>query len=180
MTKKEAAVIISIAAAAIPTLQDKDLAAAAASWAAILPDVSFVDGKAAMIKLLRERKIATLPLPGEILEAVKQFRPQSEKIPAPFEAWEEVRRNISSYSATKWSHPLITQTVRHIGSYDIIQGTWGVAERFVKVYTSLVEREKDKVENPIIMAIANSLDMNKGVLSLNSSAVQKIDTEETK
>ena len=55
-----------------------------------------------------------------------------------------------------------------------------MAERFVKVYTSLVEREKDKVENPLIMAIANSLDMNKGVLSLNSSAVQKIDTEETK
>jgi len=177
MTKKEAAALIAIIAATMPNLQDKDLAASAAAWAALMPDVTFNEGKEAVIKLMRERRIATLPLPGEILDTVRQLRPNSTEFPTAFEAWEEVRKKLNSWHPAEWSNPIIGQAVRQTGSWDIIQGTWGVAERFVKIYNILVEREKAKVENPIIRAIADGFDMSRALGISTETEVKQLENK---
>ena len=167
MTQGEAALILSIPALAMPNMQGKDLTAPAATMAMLLPDVTFEEGKTAIVKIMRERKIATLPLPGEILEAVKQLRAETQKskFPTAFEAWEEVCKKLDPYSVAQWSHPIIGKAVSQTGKYDIMNGSWGVAERFVKIYNVLVEREKNKVEIPLLLAIAegHSIDNVLGI-----------------
>ena len=177
MTQGEAALILSIPALAMPNMQGKDLTAPAATMAMLLPDVTFEEGKTAIVKIMRERKIATLPLPGEILDTVRQLRPNSTEFPTAFEAWEEVRKKLNSWHSAEWSNPIIGQAVRQTGSWDIIQGTWGVAERFVKIYNILVEREKAKIENPIIKAIAQGFDMSRALGISTETEVKQLENK---
>lgn len=156
MTEKEAAALVSIAAAAIPTLQGKGLGATARAWAAIMPDVSFSQGKAALIKLLREREIATMPLPGEILATIRELQPQKDAPPGAIEAWDEVRRRLNPYASTEWSHPLIKQAINLTGVQSIIHGDWQVEQRFMRIYNTLLKRDIEREENPLILAIAGA------------------------
>ena len=162
MTRAEAAALLGIVAATIPNVQKSDLPATARAWEIVLFDVSYEDGLAAIIKILREHKIATVPTPGLIKDAIRQIRlacAGENEPPTAYEAWEEAIK-YNSWGGNKWSHPLIAEAVRYVGSHDLIYGTYGVAERFMKIYNTLLEREKNKVEVPVIKSIAQKMNMN--------------------
>lgn len=159
MNKQEAARIIALAVVVMPNLQDKSIAKTAAAWASIMPDVSYKQGEAAMLKLLRERSIPTLPLPGEILAALKELKTGFGQKAAPldFEAWQEVCSKIDPYKAvTHWSHPAIGQAVQFIGSRNICGGDRGTADRFMRVYNSIVKRNGEREENKTVLSITCS------------------------
>ena len=74
MNVKEAATLLSYVVAAMPNIQDKDLAPTAKLWANVMPDISFELGQQAIIKILRSKKIPTVPLPAEVIETVDSIR----------------------------------------------------------------------------------------------------------
>lgn len=160
MTVKEAAQLVSMAVAVMPNLQEKSLGAVVKSWAVIMCDVDANDAKAALVKLLRERSIPTLPLPGEILDTIRAMKPPKDEPPTALEAWDEVRRCLNPYAPTRWSHPLIGKAVQHTGIQSIIHGDWQVESRFMKIYDTLVKRSREKVTNPIILAIADKMSLS--------------------
>lgn len=159
MNTREAATLLSYVVAAMPNLQDKDLSATVTLWAVAMPDIPFEIGQRAVLKILREKKIPTVPLPGEIIDTVKQIVNGENKVNAPsdYEAWQEVRRKIDFYKPEiKWSHPLIAETVKIIGSRNICGGDYGVADRFMRVYNRLARRANDEYENKITLNISNA------------------------
>ena len=159
MNRQEAAKIIALAVVVMPNLQDKSIAKTAAAWASVMPDVPYKQGEAAMVKLLRERSIPTLPLPGEILAAIKELKAGFGEKAAPldFEAWQEVCSKIDPYKAQpQWSHPAIGKAVQFIGSRNICGGDRGTADRFMRVYNSIVKRSSEREENKTVLSITCS------------------------
>lgn len=159
MNVPEAATLLGYVVAAMPNIQDKDLSATAKLWAVTMPDIPFKIGQQAVLKILREKKIPTVPLPGEIVDTVKQLVNGENKVNAPsdYEAWQEVRSKIDFYKPEiKWSHPAIAEAVKIIGSRNICGGDYNVADRFMRVYNRIVKRENDQYENKITLKIANA------------------------
>lgn len=156
MDESEAIDLVTLAATMLPNCQDKSLLPTAKAWAVVMPDVDFETGRNAIIKIMREKKIPTIPLPGEILEAARGLRHNPTDPPTTVEAWEEVRKNIDVYTATKWSHPLIQKAVQAIGARTICEAEYDMSARFMKVYDSLVQREHIDQENAIAIEITTS------------------------
>lgn len=153
MNKKEAAAILTIAVAAIPNLQNKDIASTAAAWAVLMPDVDYKTGRIAVTRILREKKISTLPLPGEIIEVAKELNRSKSDAPTAIDAWHEVSKKINPYKATKWSHPAIQKAVARVGTAAICSGEFNIATRFMTIYDQLVRREIIDKENTIAIQI---------------------------
>ena len=159
MNVKEAATLLSYVVATMPNIQDKDLAPTAKLWANVMPDISFELGQQAIIKILRSKKIPTVPLPAEVIETVDSIRYGENRINAPsdYEAWQEVRSKIDFYKPNqKWSHPAIEETIKIIGSRNICGGDYNVADRFMKVYNRIVKRSNDQYENKVTLQIIDS------------------------
>lgn len=154
MNEKEALAILSIPIAAIPTLQNKNILPTAAVWAALMPDVDYKTGRMAMIRLMREKTISTLPLPGELLAIVREIKQDPSAPPNADDAWHEVLKKISPYKNTLWSHPIIHEAIERVGINNIIMGEFGVAQRFIKVYNSLLERRFIHKENELAFKLA--------------------------
>lgn len=156
MNKKEAAMLIGIAAANMPNLQNKSLGAAANAWALIMPDISYAEGQQALIKLLREREYPTLPLPGEIVRAARQLKQGSNVPPTAIEAWEEVRKFANPYKHHNWSHPAITAAVKSFGVNRICSNEYDLSRHFMQRYDALVSRAIEKSENKLVRQIASA------------------------
>lgn len=168
MNVKEAATLLSYVVATMPNIQDKDLSATAKAWAIIMPDISFELGQQAVLKILRDKKIPTVPLPGEIINTVKEIVNGENKINAPsdYEAWQEVRSKIDFYKPNqKWSHPAIEEAIKIIGSRNICGGDYNVADRFMKVYNRIVKRTNDQYENKVTLQIIDNTPKNKSLLT---------------
>ena len=168
MNIKEAATLLSYVVATMPNIQDKDLSATAKAWAFIMPDISFDLGQQAILKILREKKIPTVPLPGEIINTVKEIVNGENKVNAPsdYEAWQEVRSKIDYYKHNQtWSHPAIEQTIKLIGSRNICAGDYNVADRFMRIYNRIVSRANEDYENKITLQIIDNTPKNKNLLA---------------
>lgn len=161
MNKKEAAMLIGIAAANMPNLQNKSLGAAANAWALIMPDISYAEGQQALIKLLREREYPTLPLPGEIIRAIRQLKQGSNVPPTAIEAWEEVRKFANPYKHHDWSHPAITAAVKSFGVNRICSNEYDLSRHFMQRYDALVSRAIEKSENKIVRQISATRKIGK-------------------
>lgn len=133
-----------------------------------MPDISFELGQQAVLKILRDKKIPTVPLPGEIINTVKEIVNGENKINAPsdYEAWQEVRSKIDFYKPNqKWSHPAIEEAIKIIGSRNICGGDYNVADRFMKVYNRIVKRTNDQYENKVTLQIIDNTPKNKSLLT---------------
>lgn len=156
MNKKEAAMLIGVAVANMPNLQNKSLAATANAWALIMPDISYYDGQQALIKLLRNREFPTLPLPGEIVRAVRELKQGNDSPPTAIEAWEEVRKFADPYKHHDWSHPAVAATVKSFGLNTICGSEYDLSRRFMERYDIIVNRTIEKSENEIVREIATA------------------------
>ena len=159
MTAKEAAKLIAVAVAALPNIQGKSLAATADAWAAIMPDVSFDDGKAAMLLVLREKTIPTLPLPGEILAALKKLH-DPDGLPTAAEAWGEVMelaRKRGIYTPWAYSNALVQKAVACFGREELCalqtEQVPTARAQFLRIYDSMAQKEKDKKANEEIFKL---------------------------
>ncbi len=158
MNVTEAAKLLKVVVATMPNTQHLDIRLTANAWAAIMPDVPFSLAQAALYKVLRTKKIPTVPMPVEIIEACKEIMDSQNqnKAPLDFEAWEEVKRKIDFYKQNvEWSHPAIKETVKIIGSRNICGGDYGVADRFMRVYNKVVKRDENKKEMDVILKLMN-------------------------
>jgi len=153
MTVSEAARLIAIAVATLPNLQDKELAPTAHVWAAVMPDLDYKTAEAALIRILREKKIATLPQPAELLEAARFLRRHPDDPPPAAVAWAEVRQKLDRYRAPEWSHPLIGEAVRVIGYLTLCESEFDLSTRFMKIYDDLVRRRQIDQENQVVIQI---------------------------
>lgn len=161
MDKREAAVLIGIAIANMPNLQSKSLAATANAWAVIMPDISYADGQQALIKLLRSREYPTLPLPGEIVKAVRELKQSSSTPPSAIEAWEEVRKFANPYKQHEWSHPAVAAAVKSFGINAICSSEYDLSRRFMDRYDTIVRRNIELRENKIVREIAITTAKNR-------------------
>ena len=155
MTQQEAASLIAIAVAVLPNWQEKSLGATARAWSIIMPDVDYQTGKIAMIRIMREKRIPTIPLPGEILAVAKEIKGLEDDPPTAIEAWEEVKKKIDFYTEVKWSHTIVKKAVQAIGTRTICESEYDVSSKFMKIYESLLHRENEKNENQIAVKITN-------------------------
>lgn len=162
MNKQEAAVLLSYVVAAMPNVQKMDLTPTASLWAAVMPDISFNLAQQAVLKILREKNIPTVPLPGEILDAVKSIASNNKSsAPADYEAWEEVRNKLDFYKTDiKWSHPLIAETIKLIGSRNICGANFDVSEKFMRTYNQLKQRKNEQYENAVTLQITQNASGN--------------------
>lgn len=154
MDKREAAMLIGVAVANMPNLQNKSLAATAKAWALIMPDISYADGQQALIKLLRSREYPTLPLPGEIVRTVRKLKQGSDNPPTAIEAWEEVRKFADPYKHHEWSHPAVAATVKSFGLNTICGSEYDLSRQFMERYDMIVNRAIENSENKIVREIA--------------------------
>ncbi len=153
MNEQEAAKLVALALTGLPNLQDKELRPTARLWAVLMPDIDYKTGQVAIIRIMREKKIATLPLPAEIIEIARELRKRPDTPPAAIEAWEEVRKKADPYKIAKWSHPAIETAVKRIGVRAICSES-NVAQRFMDVYSQIVRRQAIDHENKIAIQIA--------------------------
>lgn len=163
MNRQEAAILLSYVVAAMPNVQKLDLTPTANLWAAVMPDVSFNLAQQALLKILREKNIPTVPLPGEVLDAIRDIVSTNgkNKTPSAYEAWEEVRNKLDFYKPKiEWSNPLIAKAVKIIGSRNICGVSYDVSEKFFRVYNQLVQRKKAQYENAVTLQITQNADGN--------------------
>ena len=73
----------------------------------------------------------------------------------PFEAWAEVEASFRTHGQYKgsphWSHPLIGETIKTLGSYaDLCRSTNHVADRthFTRAYEALLKKHRDQQRLP--------------------------------
>lgn len=154
MNVKEAASLIALAITALPNLQEKELAPTAKFWAMVMPDVDFAVGQAAIIRIMREKKYSTLPLPAEIIEIARELKKSADTPPTAIEAWEEVRKNADLYKVVEWSHPAIRKAVQRIGVRNICGGGHNTANDFMDIYKQIVRQNTINQENKIAIQIA--------------------------
>lgn len=153
MNQREAGALIAIAVASMPNLQGKSVKATTEAWAMIMPDISYTDAKMALVKLLRDREYPTLPLPGEIVKAVRELKQGKNKPPTAIEAWEEVRKFASPYKHHDWSHPAVAKAVQSIGLNTICSSEYDLSRRFMERYDAIVSRQAKQTENKLIKHI---------------------------
>lgn len=167
MNQKEASVLISIALATMPNLRDKDLAPTVKAWSLIMADVPFDEAKAGLIKVLREKKIPTLPMPADILSAIDDIKAAQHKTeyPPDYLAWREAKRCIFEYREPKFEHEVVREAVRVIGWGNIYYSNHDMSDYFMKVYNKIVERKKKNktIDNTLKICYANGLKV-KGVI----------------
>lgn len=159
MNVKEAAVLLSYVTAAMPNIQNKNLQATAQLWAITMPDVPFKLGEQAILRILRDKKISTVPLPGEIIDMAKTIVNGVNKVNAPsdYEAWQEVKTKIDPYKQKiEWSHPAIGKTVKILGSRNICGCDYDISGKFMQIYNRIVARANDEYENKITLNISNA------------------------
>ena len=160
MNIQEAASLVGLAAAALPNIQDKDLTPTAKFWAVVMPDIDYKIGQAAIIRIMREKKYATLPLPAEIIEVARELRKSPNSPPCAIEAWEEVRKKIDLYNPTRWSHPAIEFAVRRIGVRNICGSDFNISKRFMDTYDQIIRRRILDAENQIAIQITAGGEIN--------------------
>lgn len=119
-----------------------------------MPELDFKTAQAALIKIMRTKKYATLPLPAEILEAAKELQHQNTQTPDAIEAWQEVRKKADIYKAPEWSHPAISQAVKSIGLRNICASEYDLSKRFMERYDLIVKRQQSQSENKLALQIA--------------------------
>ena len=171
----ESAKLLGYISAAMPNVQKIDLAPTAKLWARVMYDIPFELAERAVLKILREKVIPTVPLPGEVIEAVKSiYSTENNTAPLDYEAWQEVKTKLDFYKPNiRWSHPAIEKTIKIIGSRNICGSTYDISDKFMRVYNAVVKREHEEYENAVTLQIIQNKKHNP-VISLYKKEQKKL------
>ena len=157
MTKNEAALLVKMLISVCPN-NIANPKMTAHTWAIVMPDISFSQAQAAIVKILREKQF--IPTPADIIKAVESMFPDPCAPPSAEAAWKEVISQLNSYAPPKaYSHPLIMETVATFDYVDELcrcnNDDLGIKRaQFVKTYNNLSERAKEKKRNQAVNEIA--------------------------
>ena len=157
MNVQEAAKLIAMAAAVMPNTQEFNLQATALAWATFMPDIPYSIGQKVLAQVIRQKQIATLPQPGEIVPLAKEMMAQENKTqpPSVYEAWDEVCSKLGSTSRNgiTWSNPLVKKAVQCVGAYNIATATYDIFPRFAKVYEGILKQKSNEYEGKVAQII---------------------------
>ena len=178
MKRTEIISLVTIAIASCPSAQEKDPEPIANAWSLLLGDMPYEIAKAAVIKVCRSSRF--FPSVAEIVDAAHELDPRTDKLPTAAEAWEEVKKLLSSvgpYVSEK--RPLIfsCQTVgraaRSIGWQQLCNSENPEADRahFMRIYESMRSKHRETTElnkalelsgmKDIVMALAGKMDVKQ-------------------
>jgi hypothetical protein len=111
-----------------------------------------------VLQLAADAHCCTVRFPPSVAElrdwAVK-LQERANGVLTPYEAWAEVERSFRTHGLYKgppeWSHPLIGETIKTLGSYaDLCRSTNHVADRahFLRAYEALLEKYREEQRLP--------------------------------
>lgn len=155
MTFDEAMKLAMIAMAGFPGIQDKNVRPIALIWSRVLEDVPYEIAEQALMRVLA--RVKYFPTAAELREAVLEMT--SEELPTAWEAWAEVRRTVQKYgfyepqAAQSDLNPLVWKAVSVIGWREICLTDEPeiVRAQFVRVYDTLLRRERDERSLPMAL-----------------------------
>lgn len=156
MTFEQALELVTIAAAAFPHMQEKDLRPTAQLWAQMLGDLDYRVAKAALTKVLSTARY--WPTIAEIREAAAEIKPTESGLPSPEAAWEEVLaqvRKVGWIGEPTWSHPAVGRAALALyGSWQNLCASLTeermAADRahFMRIYETMTRRERETSSLP--------------------------------
>jgi len=153
MSKGEVGVLLMMAAAAFPSVQERELGMTTRLWELLLSDLDFEVAEKALFKVLSTSKF--FPTPAEIRAESKNFISRaSDEPPSAYEAWDEVFASVrDGHILKEWSHEFIKMAVRMIGFRTMLMSDRISVERaqFFKIYEDLLNQKvnadlKEKIE----------------------------------
>lgn len=178
MKRTEIVSLVTIAIASCPSAQEKDPEPIVNAWSLLLGDMPYEIAKAAVMKVCRSSRF--FPSVAEIVAAADELDPRSEKLPTAAEAWEEVKRLLSSvgpYISERrplvFSCQTVERAARSIGWQQLCNSESPEADRahFMKIYDSMRTKQRETTElnkalelsgmKEVVEALAGKMDVKR-------------------
>lgn len=150
MTTEEAAQLVSLAWAAFPTMQEREMGPVAELWHMMLGHLPFAVAKAALASALTTARF--FPTPADILDAAASIRNPGRLTSG--DAWAAVCREIRRVGwcgQPRWDSPLIGRAVEAMGGWrQLCASEEPEVDRahFLKIYSSMDERARTEDKLP--------------------------------
>jgi len=147
MKPDEIGILISMAAANFPHMQEKDMGPTVMLWDEMLKDIPYTTAKAALFKVLSTAKF--WPNVAEIREAAMRLTVGASPLVA--DAWAQVRDAIKRDLPDSSLHPAIQRAIRGFGGLDGIGYSENIdiiRSQFFKIYEPVARDEEQQAILP--------------------------------
>ena len=178
MKRNEIISLVTIAIASCPSAQEKDPEPIVNAWSLLLGDIPYEVAKAAVMKVCRSSRF--FPSVAEIVDAAHELDPRTDKLPTAAEAWEEVKKLLSSVGPyvserrpLKFSCLTVERATRAIGWQQLCGSENPEADRahFMRIYESMRAKHKETSElnkalelsgmKDFVMALAGNMEVKQ-------------------